>query len=513
VTPLPDVTPVFRALAALRRRRLAALDPAESQRRTLLRLLARARDTRFGRDHGFARITDVDAFRHAVPLRTYEAMWEEYWQPHFPILADVSWPGPIPFFAVSSGTTSGRTKYLPLTAGARRSNQRAAFDVVAHHLAARPASRLFAGQTLLLGGSTALVEEAPGVQSGDLSGIAARTLPAWARPFSYPSPEVALIDDWDQKLARIAEGSLDRPIRGLTGTPSWLLILLDRVAALRRARGEDAAAFPDLDLLVHGGVPFDGYRRRFERLIAGTAAELREVYPASEGFVASADAGPADGLRLNLDHGLFFEFVPVGELADPGPTRHWIAEAEVDVDYAIVLTTCAGLFAYVLGDTVRLVGLDPPRLVVTGRTAFGLSAFGEHLIQQEVEHAVATAAASIDADVTDFAAMAVYPGDDGPLGHHRYVVEFALPPDANAAERFTATLDRTLSRLNDDYRAHRTGDVGMGAPRVVAVPAGFFADWMRRRGRLGGQNKVPRLMSDPALAADLMAFLHRDQKD
>ncbi len=506
----PDLTPVFRVLATLRRRRLAGLDPAATQRRVLLGLLRRAEHTRFGRDHGFGEIGDVAAFQEAVPLRRYEQMWADYWQPAFPRLVDVTWPGLVRHFAVSSGTTAGRTKYLPVTAEMRRSNVRAAFDVIAHHLAQRPRSRLFAGRSLMLGGSTALVEEAPGVFSGDLSGIAAATLPAWARGFSFPGPELALLADWEEKLERLARESLDRPIRALSGTPSWLLILLERVQALRRARGGgDDRPYPDLDLLIHGGVRFDGYRRRFEALLAGTGAELREVYPASEGFIAGADRGPGQGLRLNLDHGLFFEFVPLGELDRPSPARHWIADVEPGVDYALVLSSCAGLFAYVIGDTVRLVSRDPPRVLVTGRTAYGMSAFGEHLIGEEVEGAAATAAAAIDADITDFAMMAIFPDGGSSLGRHRWVVEFARPPSADAVARFARVVDETLAARNDDYRAHRADGVGMAAPLVEAVPPGTFAAWMKRRGRLGGQNKVPRIINDPALADDLVRFVGR----
>ncbi|MGE0715433.1 MAG: GH3 auxin-responsive promoter family protein [Alphaproteobacteria bacterium] len=494
-----DATPVFRLLAARRRRQLARQDPVEAQRRTLLRLVRAASGTRFGRDHAFARIAGIGDYRRAVPLRRYEAMWSDYWQPAFPRLADVTWPGTVPFLAVSSGTTAGRTKYIPVTPRMRRSNVKAAFDVIAHHLGHRPASRAFAGRSLMLGGSTALIEEAPGVFSGDLSGIAAKTLPPWARGFSYPPPEVALLADWEEKLERIARGSLELPIRTLSGTPSWLLILLERVAALRGG----GPAYPDLDLLVHGGVRFDGYRRRFEGLLQGTSAELREVYPASEGFIASADRGPGEGLRLNVDHGIFYEFVPVAELDRPSPTRHWLAEIETGIDYALVMTTCAGLWSYVIGDTVRFVDRRPPRLLMTGRTSWSMSAFGEHLIGDEVERGVAAAARAIDADVTDFAMMAVFPEPGSTLGRHRWVVELARPAPPDAIRRFAATLDAELSVINDDYRAHRLAGIGMAPPEVVAVPPGFFAAWMKARGRLGGQNKVPRIVNDPALADDL----------
>jgi hypothetical protein len=424
----------------------------------------------------------------------------------------VSWPGRIPYFALSSGTTSGTSKYVPVSDAMRRSNVRAAFDLAAWHLGARPHSRMFGGRSLMLGGSTTLTEHAPGIFSGDLSGIAARTLPVWARPFVFPGPELALLSDWEEKLDRIARGSLDLPIRSLTGTSSWLLPLLDRVRELRRTRGDTAdPPYPQLDLLVPGGVALAPYRPRLERLLAGTDAEIRESYPASEGFIALQDRTPEDGLRLSLDHGLFLEFVPVEELGSARPTRHWIAHAEPGVNYAVVLTTCAGLWSYVLGDTVRLVGRDPPRVLITGRTSYGLSAFGEHLIAEEAERAVADGAAAIGADISDFAVTAVFPDETSPVGRHRWFVEFAVAPDGPAVARFAAAVDARLATLNDDYRAHRSGGAGMGAPEVVAVPPGRFAAWMKSRGRLGGQNKVPRLVSNAELAAALTAFMTADR--
>jgi hypothetical protein len=512
-----DLTPVFRLAAAHRRRQLHRLDPVDSQRRTLLQLLRRAAGTRFGRDHGFDRIGDVAAYQAAVPLRRYEEMWLDYWQPAFPVLQDISWPGRIPYFALSSGTTSGTSKYVPVSDAMRRSNVRAAFDLAAWHLGARPRSRMFGGRSLMLGGSTTLTEHAPGIFSGDLSGIAARTLPVWARPFVFPGPELALLSDWEEKLDRIARGSLDLPIRSLTGTSSWLLPLLDRVRELRQARGDAAdPPYPSLDLLVPGGVALAPYRPRLERLLAGTDAEIRESYPASEGFIALQDRAPEDGLRLSLDHGLFLEFVPVEELGSARPTRHWIADAEPGVNYAVVLTTCAGLWSYVLGDTVRLatpshLRRDPPRVLITGRTSYGLSAFGEHLIAEEAEHAVADGAVAIGADISDFAVTAVFPDESSPVGRHRWFVEFTVTPDSAAVARFAAAIDARLSALNDDYRAHRSGGAGMGAPEVVAVPPGRFAAWMKSRGRLGGQNKVPRLVSNAELAAALTAFMTADR--
>jgi len=485
------------------------LDPVAAQERVLRGLLRRAAGTRFGRDYDFSSIRSVADFQARVPLRDYDAMWGDYWKAAFPRLSGASWPGPVRHLALSSGTTTGKTKYLPVTPAIRHSNARGGFDLLAHHFAARPYSRLFRGKTFMLGGSTALTEEAPGIFSGDLSGIAVKTLPLWARPYVFPKGELALMSDWQEKVERLARESLDEDIRALTGTPSWVLILLERVRALRDARGElGRPLYSELELFVHGGVNFAPYRSRFTKLFEGADVDQREAYAASEGFIASADRGFNEGLRIHLDHGLFYEFIPVDVLGSANPRRHWIKTAETGVNYALALSSCAGVFGYLIGDTVRLVDKSPPRLLVTGRTSYGLSAFGEHLIAEEIESAVAAAASAIGADVTDYSVGAVFPQDGQPRGGHLYVVEFAGgAPDQEALKRFGEVLDSTLLRLNDDYRAHRAGEFGMRPPEVRAVGPGAFARWMKSRGKLGGQHKVPRVINDRELWNDLLRFV------
>ncbi|MBL8689540.1 MAG: GH3 auxin-responsive promoter family protein [Rhodospirillaceae bacterium] len=474
-------------------------DAAATQERQLHRLSHRARDTRFGRAHDFRSIDSVAAYQSAVPLRRYEDLWREWFRPVFPAIDNVTWPGSIGHLAVSSGTSSGTTKWIPVTSEMMRSNTRAALDGLTWHLAANPQSRIFGGPSLVLGGSTGLVERAPGVRSGDLSGIAASQVPFWAQSRYFPPPDLALLENWDEKLDRIARAA-PNDIRSIGGTPSWLLILFDRLAQLHPDRPRRLASyFPKLEMIVHGGVGFAPYRSAFERWLDGSRAETREVYAASEGFIAVADRGPGEGMRLILDNGLFFEFVPVEELGSASPIRHWIGNAETGVDYAIVLTTNAGLFGYVIGDTVRLVDRDPPRLLVTGRTSYSLSAFGEHLIGEELEGGVAAAAQAIGAIVADFSVGALYPDDRHPLGRHLFIVELDPPPSPEALARFARTLDADLAARNEDYAAHRAGGHGMDAPEVAAVPRGFFADWMRERGKLGGQNKVPRVVSGELL--------------
>jgi GH3 auxin-responsive promoter len=502
-----DATPFLRAYARRRRAQLAAEDPVARQEEQLRRLTRRAAESPFGRAHDFGHIRTVGDFQARVPLRRYEDFWRDWWQPPFPRLANVTWPGPIPFFAISSGTTSGASKYIPVSAAMLRANRRAALDVLVHHVTHRPRSRILGGKTFLIGGSTDLKQEAPGIFSGDLSGIVAKRTPLWARPLTFPPPAVALMRDWNAKVAACIERAATVDIRGITGAPSWLLVLFDRHAAARGGPAAASSLYPNLELIVHGAVNFAPYRTRFEAFLADSHAELREVYPASEGFIAIADEGSADGLRLIVDNGLFFEFVPVDELETPSPRRFWLADIEVGINYAILLTSCAGLWAYVLGDTVRFVSRRPPRLVVTGRTTYMMSAFGEHLIGEELEDAVATAARVIASDVRDFVVGALFPERSGELGGHLFIVEFAIAPDKVRVAAFADALDRRLADMNDDYRAHRAEGFGMAAPRIQVVPSGFFAGWMSARGRLGGQNKVPRVVNDRQLFADLRAFI------
>jgi len=500
-----DATPLLRLRAGLRMTELARQDPAAAQRQVLAALLHRARFTRFGRHYGFDGLRSVSAYQARVALRRYEAFWQDWWQPCFPRLRGSTWPGRIPYLALSSGTSGGPTKYIPVSQAMIRANQAAALDTLVFHATARPGTRLLAGRNLLLGGSTSLERLAPGVQAGDLSGIAAASMPVWAQQRSFPPREIALLGDWERKIDAIARRCLDRTITSISGTPSWLLLFFERVAALHPQAGRRLAAlFPDLELIIHGGIGMQPYRDRFDAWLDGSRAETREVYAASEGFIAAADQGPGDGMRLLLDRGLFFEFVPMDQFDRPDPERHWIGTARIGIEYALVVTSAAGLWSYVLGDTVTLVSLDPPRLHVTGRTGWSLSVVGEHLTGGELDQAVAAAARDAGVAVRDYAAAPLFPTENEPRGGHLFLVEFAGEADLG---RFAHTLDATLAAGNADYAAHRGGEYGMRPPVVRAVPDGGFDAWMASRGRLGGQNKVPRVINDVAMLSSLLHSL------
>jgi hypothetical protein len=360
----------------------------------------------------------------------------------------------------------------------------------------------------MLGGSTDLTELTEKVFAGDLSGIVAARLPAWAKGYIYPPQELALISDWERKIRAISRGILNQDIRNIAGTPSWLLIFFERLFALEPDRAPLLSAFfPNLELITHGGVNFAPYRPQFDALLQGSHAETREVYAASEGFIAAADRGPGEGMRLVADNQLFFEFIPVDELETDNPTRHWVKTIELGIDYAIAVTSCAGLFAHILGDTVKFVDRTPPRLLVTGRTSYYLSSFGEHLTGEDIEHAVGVAAAAIEAQIADFSVGSIFPDSGNSRGRHLYIVEFSTPPpDEAQTKRFLATIDTVLSDRNDDYRAHRSGGFGLDPPQLKPVPKGTFAAWMKSRGQLGGQHKVPRVIANQTLFDSLRGF-------
>ncbi|ANK81955.1 MAG: hypothetical protein TEF_14990 [Rhizobiales bacterium NRL2] len=485
-----DATPLMKIYASWRIARLKRRSPREAQERELMKLLHWAKDTRFGKAHGFAKIRTVEDFQAAVPIASYEDYWRDWWRESFPVHDNITSPGRTPHFAVTSGTTSGKTKYIPVTREMIASNKKAAVDVVVHHLANHPDSRPLAGKTFMMGGSTDLVEQAPGIDSGDLSGIAVTTQSAWTKPFAYPPTDVALWEDWEKKLDRFARDAFEEKITIWTGTPSWMLILIDRMREIAAGR----PLFPNLELLVHGGVSWELYRERFAPFLAETGAKTREVYPASEGFIAVADKAYEDGLRLIADNGIFFEFVPLEELDSDNPTRHWVGNLETGQDYAVVLSSNAGLYAYLVGDTVRFVDRDGPRLKITGRTSYMLSAFGEHLIGSEIETAVHDAAGDQGVQVAEFTVGPVLHAERGGRGGHIYLIE--TEGGSADADRLARRIDERLSEVNDDYAAHRVEGTGMEPPRVVLVGEGGFERWMASRGKSGGQHKVPRVIAD-----------------
>jgi len=514
LAPLTNTRLVRRAADAIllryahhRTRALDLMDAGRVQHVALMKLVRKARDTRFGRDHDFSRITSVADYQARVGVRDYEWFWNTYWKDVYPRLDNVTWPGPIPYYALSSGTTSGATKYIPVSWEMVKSNKKAGFTTTALFRHANPAAKLFTGKFFFLGGTTDLRKQVDGSLAGDLSGIAAKELLEFLRPYTFPPADLTLITNWEEKVRRFAQLSASEPITALSGVPAWMYVLFAR---LKEITGKKTVAevWPDLRLIIHGGTKFDPYRDLFKKEIGSDLVKYCEVYPCSEGFIATEDPR-YNLLRIVPDHDIFFEFVPMSEFDSHGhlkefPVRHTLANVEVGVQYAVVLTSCAGVWSYLVGDTVAFERRDPPLIRFTGRTKYFLSAFGEHLISEEVEKAVTHAAAVCGVNAVNFHVGPVFPSQPGKPGHHLYLIEFAdTTPDAG---RFAGEIDAELTRINEDYGPHRVGDLAMLMPEVRVVKRGGFDEWMKARGKYGGQNKVPRMDNSGAMTKDLAGW-------
>jgi GH3 auxin-responsive promoter len=498
------------AALAWRRRGLERMSrrAAELQERALLSMVRAARDTEFGLAHGFSHIRSIDDYRARVPLRDYLGL-----KPWLDVAAHVgpgvTWPSRAPYWVKTSGTTAG-DKAIPVTEAAFRSHRCGGWDALLMAAERVGGAMLLGGPLLFLGGSTALAS-AHGALVGDLSGVAVHRLPRPLRRRYSPGERVASIPDWPTRLAAVATLVQRQDLRLLSGMPSWMLVLFDRVAQERRHTGRPVGAlcelWPHCSVFVHGGVSFAPYRAVFEQWM-GRALEYVEVYPASEGFVA-LQTERAGGLTLMLDYGNFYEFMPVEDLDAPHPRRYTAAEVEVGRAYAVALTTPAGLWSYLLGDTVRFTAADPLRLVITGRTRHYVNAFGENVIVEEVEGALLAACAESGAEVAEFTVAPRFPSAAESRGGHDWLVEFRVRPRDPAA--FVARLDAELAARNTDYRTKRRGDVGMRPPRLMQVPPGGFHRWLAAHGRLGDQHKVPRATNTRALADELLAMAAVDE--
>jgi hypothetical protein len=462
-------------------------DPFVVQERALRTLVTRARDTVWGREHGFSEINGIVDYQCRVPVTTYLEV-RRFVERAIEGERDVLWPGRPQEYCKTSGTTAG-DKYIPVTPEAFRMHRRGGLDALllaAHRVGAAALD----GPLLFLGGSTQTERLGEHAEVGDLSGLAARRLPSWIRSRYAPGPEIAAIPNWERRLAATAARARQQDVRLVSGMPSWMLVLFERIRSLA---GEPDLAlgrlWPHLAIFIHGGVRMEPYRTVFESTVRRPIQYL-EVYPASEGFVAM-QVGPRDpGLTLMLDYGIFYEFVPVAELASGAPPRLTIADVRIGEPYAILLSTPAGLWSYVLGDTVRFVSLDPPQLVITGRTGHFVNAFGENVIVEEIERAAAAACARTGSELVEFTVAPVYPRGPAQPARHEWAVEFRSPPPS--LDGFARAVDDTLQALNTDYRTKRAGDIGMALPRVVSVASGSFHRWLAARNKLGDQHKVPR---------------------
>jgi len=500
-----------RALRAVAHARRRALERGwrrapEVQEAALLRLVRAARRTEFGRSHGFESIRSVTDYQARVPLRQY-VEFRPLWDRALGGARDVTWPGRPRHWVKTSGTTAGG-KRIPVTPEALVSHRKGGWDAFLLAAERVGAEGLLGGALLFPGGTTALAPVGEGCLLGDLSGLVVRELPPGIRGRYSPGPAIAAIPDWETRIAAVAGRAAWQDVRLVCGMPSWVLVLFDRVVRARRAAGRPIRhlqeCWPGLQVFIHGGVAFAPYRQLFEERIGRRPAYL-EVYPASEGFVA-LQTEPRGGLTLMLDYGIFYEFVPVEDLNRERPRRHTVADVEIGRPYAVALSSPAGLWSYLLGDTVRFTAGDPLRLEIIGRTRHFVNAFGENVIVEEVERALLAACRHTGAQIVEFTVAPRYPTPTEARGGHEWVIEFRVPP--RDVQGFTHALDAALMGLNTDYRTKRTGEVGMVGPRITEVPAGTFYRWMRDGGKLGDQYKVPRVTNDRTVADALLARAH-----
>jgi hypothetical protein len=499
------------AIGVFARARMAQIrrlyrDPARVQGDTLKRLLRAARETEWGQKYGYASIENVRTYQARVPLSAY-LDFRPIWDGYFSGRTDLTWRGRPRYFAKTSGTTAG-DKYIPLSEEAVASHQRAGVDCLVFAIHSSGRRDLLDGRLFFLGGSTSLEHRGFGIRVGDLSGVMSQQIPFPFRGRYLPGPKVALIDDWEHKIAAMARQAIDQDVRLIAGMPSWMIVLLTKLLDEHERRfswrpDSLAEVWPNLQLYIHGGVDFRPYRSFVEELI-GRPLDLLEVYPASEGFLAIQDRGPGEGMLLMLDYGIFYEFVPLSELAAAEPRRLTVAEIEVDVPYAVYLTSNSGLWSYALGDVVKFVTRDPPRLLIVGRTSQWVNAFGENVIVEEVEGAIADACRKTCAEIVDFTVAPVYASVETPLPRHQWAIEFRRHPAQISL--FALHLDDHLQACNTDYRTHRRRDVAMAAPLITTVEPDTFHEWLRDRRKLGGQHKVPRASNTREIIDEVLAI-------
>ena len=477
---------------AIRRLRRNVSQPAQAQREVLADLLAAAENTAFGRDHGLAGGMDVADYQSAVPVRDYEGL-KGYMDRAVAGEADVLWPGVPLYFCKTSGTTSG-AKYIPLTKDSMPNHIGSARNALLGHIAGTGDASFVDGKMIFLQGSPELAKTPGGVHLGRLSGIVAHHVPGYLQANRLPSWETNCIDDWETKVDAVVRETCTEDLRLVSGIPSWVQMYFERLLE-HTGKATVREVFPNLSLFVHGGVAFGPYAERFRQLLGFDIARV-ELYPASEGFLAYQDAPEVEGMLLNVNDGIFFEFIPADRYFEDAPPRLTVGEVELGVQYAVVLSSNAGLWGYDIGDTVKFVSLDPPRVVVTGRIKHFTSAFGEHVIAEEVEGAAQEAVAAHGGVMSEFHVAPQVTPVEG-LPYHEWVVAFDTLPEDMVA--FATTLDAALQTRNPYYK-----DLIQGAvlrPAVVTpVPADRFTEAMRKRGKLGGQNKVPRLANDRAMA-------------
>ena len=482
-------------------------NPGAIQHTVFKQLIRSGRRTEWGKKYHYKSIQSIQDFQQQVPVSSYEDL--------FPYIERVMkgennllWPSPVRWFSKSSGTTNARSKFIPVTTESLdESHFKGGKDMMALYIANNPESRAFEGKGLSIGGSLHQNPYSTNSAAGDVSAVVMKNLPSWAQYIRTPSIDIALMDEWEAKLERMAEITAQENVTSMLGTPTWGMVLIDKILALT-GKSNILEVWPNFEVMMHGAVNFQPYRELFQQQVFPSAAvRYQEVYNASEGFFAIQDDLSRVGeMLLMLDYGIFYEFVPLQDADQPFPKAYTIDEVELDKNYALIVSTNGGLWRYRVGDTVRFTSLYPHRLKVSGRTKHFINAFGEEVIVENAETAITRACEATGAIISDYTAGPVYMSN-GANGSHEWVIEFTQEPDDQ--QRFNRVLDETLRQINSDYDAKRYNDIVLKRPRIHVVQPGTFYAWMKQRGKVGGQHKVPRLANSREYLDDILGQLAR----
>ncbi|MCW3118895.1 MAG: hypothetical protein JWM28_2977 [Chitinophagaceae bacterium] len=487
------LSPAISSLARMRLWRIEGWknNPIDSQREVLQDLVTSAQYTEFGRQYNFSQLFTIRSFKQSVPIHEYDDM-KPYIQRIMKGEQNVLWNTPIFWFAKSSGTTSDKSKFIPISEESLEDcHYKAAKDVLTMYYQYNPDSELLTGKGLVLGGSHTISPMNHEAQYGDLSAVLLQNSPFWGHWLRTPDLSIALMDEWENKIEKLANSTIKENVTSISGVPTWTLVLFKRILEITGKKNM-ADVWPSLQLYMHGGVSFTPYKEQFQKLI-GKDIHYLEMYNASEGFFAAQEIPGDDGMLLFTDHGIFMEFMPVSEYGKSDPETIGLDEVEKGKNYALVISTNGGLWRYLLGDTIQFTSLRPFRIKVSGRLKHYINAFGEELIIDNTDKAIAIASGKTGAIVNDYTAAPVYFSDLA-NGAHEWLIEFEKVPDS--LDHFVKELDNALKSLNSDYEAKRHKSIALGMPVLRVIKKGIFSEWLRSKGKLGGQHKVPRLSNE-----------------
>lgn len=494
------------AISKLARMRLWRIEnwinhPVAAQREVLQDLVTSAQYTEFGKKYQFSRLFSVKAFKQTVPVHEYEDL-RPYIERMMNGEENVLWNSPIHWFAKSSGTTSDKSKFIPVSDESLQENHyKASKDVLTNYYKNFPSSDLLTGKGLVVGGSHQINQVNDQVQYGDLSAVLMQNAPFWGQWLRTPELSIALLDEWESKIEKLAQATANENVTSISGVPTWTILLLKRILAIKEKK-TIAEVWPNLELYIMGGVSFVPYREQFEKII-GKPINYLEIYNASEGFFAAQEKPEDQGMTLFTEHGVFFEFMPIEEYGKKFPHTVGLNHVEMGRQYALIISTTGGLWRYIVGDTIQFTSLKPYRIIISGRLKHYINAFGEEVIVDNSDNAIAQACEKTGALVNDYTAAPVYFSDQS-NGAHEWLIEFEREPADLRA--FTLQLDRALQSLNSDYEAKRYKDIALHLPLVHAVKKGTFTEWLRSKGKLGGQHKVPRLSNERTILDEILAM-------